>query len=140
MFSMFSLKKVKYSLISNNFPATQPPTRVFYFVYSASEKTCFSKVLMYHIFLCIKKNGTFLHINVLSFFYRIAFISSPQTTTVQLLIFCSSKQPFQPVFGNLPKNVITFPQYFDFPMILNRPLKSNSPSPPHPTLNTLLSQ
>ena len=42
-------------------------------------------------FLCVKKNGNFLHFSVLRYFHKVVSISSMQATVVQFSTFCNSR-------------------------------------------------
>lgn len=78
-------------------------------------------------FVCIWKNSNFVHFSVLCFFYRVAFISSTQTTVIQFSTFLRSRLPFQLVLNNSSKNLVICLQYFDVLMILKGPFATDFP-------------
>ena len=100
-----------------------PPTSLGQFFKNfviLSRATPFLEVFMCYVFLCMKKNGNFLHFSVLCFFYQLASANSVQAIVVQFSTFCSSRLSFRLVFDNLLKNLIICLQHFDVLGISNR--------------------
>ena len=101
---------------------THPPACVsfFKFCYFVSRKAFFKGI--YALFLSVyQKEWLFSSFQCVLFFYYVAAINSLLGTLIQFSTFYSSRLPFRLVFNNLSKNLMTFSQHFDVPVISNRP-------------------